>query len=115
MSDLVGKWVLCQPVIIGAVCHSVPLLVTSASGKRIYVSKLLSEWDRESGSYKFTDEVADDGFKKLDSVVFAFNTMIDAVEVANTQRKEHEWWWSDAKKKMQKAVRDKALELGGAT
>ncbi|MGL5394783.1 MAG: hypothetical protein ACRDBQ_05840 [Shewanella sp.] len=100
----VGKWILCKSNWIGGVCSVTPMLVKKVSGKRIYVERLMSEWSCEEQRYIFTKETIDDGFVRIDSVVFSFDSVDDAIFIAEQQKSMHEDWFTNQKREMNKKI-----------
>lgn len=98
MSDLVGKWVLLDSDMIGAICGARPHLVTDVSGSRVYLSEATD--DLIDGQWVFDGGSKPIGYKKKSSIKFYFNSFDECVLAAKKCSDEFKNWFQEQQKQM---------------
>lgn len=111
MNDLIGKWVLIEANVIGAVCRPRPHLVTDVSGSRVYLSEATDDfidddWVFDGGSKPV-------GYKKKSSIKFSFDSFDQCVLAAKKCSDEFDNWFLEQQKQMKANCLSFIDEVGG--
>ena len=111
MSDLVGKFVLVESIMIGGVVSGRPFLVTSVSGKRVYISE--PEQELIDGEWVFNGKFEPCGYKSLKSVKFSFDDFEKCCDAAKKCKEMHWNWWSEMQRNSKAMSVSEIESLGG--
>lgn len=98
MSELVGKWVLVESIMIGGTVSCLPKLVTRVSGSRVYISDATTELVGEE--WVLDGGFEPSGFKSKKSIRYAFNSFEECRDAGNECHHLHWSWWTEQKERM---------------